>query len=534
MAKVAEKRKSFKELTASKKLEKLSNNPPDMTEEGFLSEERLKSHVIQGCDLKLLFGTERVNEEILAALFELAQETSAVECMKEMQAGEVINKIEGFPSEERKVLHTAMRAVFQDIPSSPAAKEAAEMEKAELKKLEGFLKEHGSRFNDLVMIGIGGSNLGPEAAYVALSHLKPQDKNVHFIANIDPDETAKVLDAIDMEKTLVMVVSKSGSTLETLTNYNFLKEKFESAGLNSKDHFIAMTGEGSPLDDKSQFLECFYSWDFIGGRYCTSAMYGAILLSFAFGFDTFMQFLKGAHEMDLMALNEDPKENMPLMLALLSVWNHNFLKAPTLAMIPYSQALRRLPAHIQQVEMESNGKHIDRYGNKVDFQTGMIIWGEPGTNGQHSFFQLIHQGTQVVPLELIGFKECQYGIDLEIDGTTNQEKLLANLVAQAISLAVGKSDDNPNKEFEGNRPSHLIVGEKLTPYILGALFSLLENKVAFEGFIWNINSFDQEGVQLGKKLAIKVLTEMEGRRSTGSYPGHFEAADALLEEIDFS
>ncbi len=520
---------AFTNFKASETLRSLAQKPLDLTQDGALTPERINKYVQEACGLKLLYATDRVTDEVMEALAELAAESNAVEKMKSMQAGKVINKIEGFPSEERSVLHTAMRDFFDHPQSARIAKEAAELERAEIDKLKAFLTKIS--FTDLIMIGIGGSNLGPEAAYRALSYLKKEDRNVHFIANVDPDETARVLENVDLNKALVLVVSKSGGTLETKTNYNFMARKFEQAGLNPKDHFVSITGKGSLLDNKNKFLECFYSWDFIGGRYSTSAMYGAVMLSFALGFDHFWEFLRGAHEMDRTALESDIHKNLPLKLALLGIWNHNFLGCHTLAMIPYSSALSRFPAHIQQLEMESNGKHIDRHGIRVDFETGQIIWGEPGNNAQHSFYQLIHQGTPVIPLEFISFKECQFGDDMVIDGTTNQEKLLANMFAQAIALATGKKDDNPNKQFEGNRPSRIILGEKLTPYSLGTLFSLYENCVAFQGFIWDINSFDQEGVQLGKVLAGRVIKSFEGFRSTGKETGEYPLGDAYLKQL---
>jgi glucose-6-phosphate isomerase len=216
--------------------------------------------------------------------------------------------------------------------------------------------------------------------------------------------------------------------------------------------------------------------------------------------------------MDKSVFTYEIRRNLPLLTALLSIWNHNFLGYPTYALIPYSQALARFPAHIQQVEMESNGKRISRDGEPMDFQTGPIIWGEPGTNAQHSFFQWLHQGTSIAPLEFIGFERSQYEADFEFQGTTSQEKLLSNLFAQALALAVGEKNENPDKVFPGNRPSHILLGERLTPFVLGSLLALFEHKVVFEGFIWGINSFDQEGVQLGKTLANRFLKYFSGKQ----------------------
>ncbi|NGX57843.1 MAG: Glucose-6-phosphate isomerase [Chlamydiae bacterium] len=526
---------AFTKFRASEKLRTLAQNPFDLTKKGNLTPDRIDKYIQEACGYKLMYATDRITDEVIEALTGLATEAQVIEKMKAMQSGSIMNKIEGFPSEERSVMHTAMRDFFENPHTSKIAKEATEAERVELDKLKAFLKKVDSenRFTDLIMIGIGGSNLGPEAAYRALHFLQKPERNAHFVSNVDPDETARVLDEVDMKNTLVLVVSKSGSTLETKTNYEFMRRKFEEAGLDPQKHFISMTGKGSPLDDSSKFLECFYSWDFIGGRYCTTAMYGAVLLSFTLGFESFWKFLRGANAMDKVALNPNIHENMPLMLAMLSIWDHNFLGAPTIALIPYCSALGRFPAHIQQLAMESNGKHIDRHGIRVDFETGMIFWGEPGTNAQHSFYQLIHQGTPIIPLEFIGFKESQYGDDTIIDGTTNQEKLLGNMFAQSIALATGKTDDNPNKQFEGNRPSRIIFGEQLTPFAMGALFSLYENRVAFEGFTWDINSFDQEGVQLGKVLANRVISSFKSLRDTGKPEGSFPLGDAYLRHLDF-
>ena len=240
--------------------------------------------------------------------------------------------------------------------------------------------------------------------------------------------------------------------------------------------------------------------------------------------DRFLEFLRGASSMDKVALNPNIKENMPLMAALMGIWNRNFLNFPALAIIPYSRALSRFSAHLQQLDMESNGKSVTKLGKRVDFETGPLIWGEVGTNCQHSFFQFLHQGTDVVPIDFIGFMHPQYGKDWIFEGTTSQQKLLANLFAQMLSLAHGQKDENPNKNFPGNRPSSLLMADKLDPYHLGALLSFYEHKVAFQGFIWGINSFDQEGVQLGKRLSNAILESFK----TGGEQGH-SLGKALLK-----
>ncbi len=505
---------SFRHLKSVVRLNELVEDPVDLSMDGVLTPKRIDSMVAEAAKLKLFYATERVSDNVLGALYELAEETQALQKMEAMQNGEVVNFIEGFESEKRPALHTAMRDFFDNRISTPTAQAATQLAYKELEKLRAFLDdvEAKEQFTDLVQIGIGGSELGPKAVYIALEAYHKPNRRVHFLSNVDPDDGAQIFHKVNLEKTLVVVVSKSGSTLETLTNEQFAKEYFKKAGLNPKNHFVAVTGKGSPMDDPQQYLASFYIWDYIGGRYSATSMVGGVTLAFALGMDRFLEFLRGANAMDKMAMKNDLKSNISLLSALLGIWNRNFLGLPTVAIIPYSQALARFPAHLQQLDMESNGKRIDKRGHAVDFDTGPIIWGEPGTNGQHSFYQSIHQGTTVVPLEFIGFKESQYREDVVYGGTTCQEKLLSNLFAQSIALAVGQKSANPNQFFPGNRPNRILLGERLDPFIMGAILSYYENKVAFQGFIWNINSFDQEGVQLGKKLALKIVDQFAAER----------------------
>jgi glucose-6-phosphate isomerase len=267
-------------------------------------------------------------------------------------------------------------------------------------------------------------------------------------------------------------------------------------------------------------------------------MVGAVMLGFALGFDVFVEILRGANEMDRAAEERDIRKNPALLLALLGIWNHNFLGHATVAVLPYSQALLRFPAHLQQCDMESNGKSVTRNGEKVTFSTGPIVWGEPGTNGQHAFYQLLHQGTAIVPAEFIGFRQSQHEVDLEVRGTTSQQKLVANLLAQALALATGQKDENPNRFFAGNRPSSILLADKLAPGTMGGLLALYEAKIVLQGFIWNINSFDQEGVQFGKVLANRFLQHMSivrqgGTRDRDRHPASWamlEAAGMLQED----
>lgn len=523
----------FNELETAAKLRELALDPLDLTAKGVYCPKRLEELTAEALGLKMFYASERVTPEVISALGNMAEECNVHAKMEAMQNGEVINKIEGFESENRMVLHTAMRDFFEKQNESPKAKEATKLAYAELDKLKDFLADiEKEGFTDLVQVGIGGSDLGPRAIYLALEAYKKEGRNVHFISNVDPDDTVKVLSGLDLSKTLVVVVSKSGGTLETLTNETLVREQFKKAGLDPLHHLLAVTGKGSPMDNPAEYRASFYIWDYIGGRYSVTSMVGCVALAFGLGMEKTLDFLHGASAMDKVALSKDLKENLPLLNALLGIWNRNFLGLHTCAIIPYSQAMIRFPAHLQQNDMESNGKRIDKNGRPVDFVTGPVIWGEVGTNGQHSFYQLIHQGTNEVPVEFIGFRESQFGQDLEVKGTTSQEKLLSNLFAQSIGLATGQFSENPNKVFPGNRPNHLLLAKKCDPYTLGAILSYYENKVAFQGFIWNVNSFDQEGVQLGKVLANQII-DLFAKKRKGEEPDPKDSplGQALLHHL---
>lgn len=480
------------------RLNSLAARIPNLKTE--LTPDRIHRFKAEGAGLTLSYATELVSSEILEALFEFASERKVHSWMQKLQAGEKVNT-----SENRAALHTALR-------EKKKSSEAAQLAWKELDKLDDFLPTVDS-YTDIVQVGIGGSSLGPEAIYHALKAYSIPGRRAHFISNIDPDEVTAVLKRVSLAKTLFVVVSKSGSTLETVTNEAFIRTELLKAGLDPVLHLIAVTGKGSPMDDPEKYRATFYIWDYIGGRYSTTSMVGGVLLSFALGFNTFLQFLEGAHEMDKVALREKQHDNLPLLGALIGVWNRSFLNYPTVAVIPYSQALSRFPAHLQQLDMESNGKRVTKEGRTAEYMTGPIVWGEPGTSSQHSFFQLIHQGTTIIPVEFIGFKESQYGHDLLMEGSTSQEKLNGNMLAQSLALAVGQSSKNPNQEFPGNRPSQLLLGKKCDAPTVGALLAYYEHKVAFQGFLWNINSFDQEGVQLGKKLATQMINALATSRA---------------------
>lgn len=495
---------NFNSFKSVKKLKKLAKKPIDLRKE--LTAKRINSMYSSKLGLKLMYATERVTDEVMETLFECAKEANAMQKMADMQAGKTINKIFGIKSEERAVLHTAMRDFFDKVNTADIAAKSAKLAYIEYEKLNAFLMKIKRRnFTDIVQVGIGGSDLGPRAVYFALKKFKKKNVNAHFISNVDPDDVTDVISRLNLKKTLVIVVSKSGNTLETRTNERFIRKKFKDKNIDPAKHIVAVTGKSSPMDNKKKYLESFYIWDYVGGRYSVTSMVGGVLLACTLGMEHYTAFLQGASAMDKHALYTDASHNLPLIAALIGIWNRNFLHIPTLAIIPYSQALIRFTAHLQQCDMESNGKMINKQGQFVNFDTGPIIWGEPGTNSQHSFFQLVHQGTSDIALEFIGFAKSQYKQDIVVEKTTSQQKLLANLFAQSIALAQGKKNKNVNKYFIGNRPNSILLANTLTPNTMGKILSYYENKIAFQGFIWGINSFDQEGVQLGKVLANTIL-----------------------------
>ena len=488
-----------------------------------LSGERVKNSevpIIKG--LNFNWAAKAVNDEVLDVLQSLSDEQELVAKYRSLLEGEVMNTGEG-----RKVLHHLLRSADGKAATGRSVcheeKDLGEFYRKELLRFSAFADKVRAgeltpaperKYSAFCQIGIGGSDLGPRALALALENwAEGEGRKVfrcEFISNVDPDDASKIAASLPLEETLFILVSKSGTTQETLTNELFIKDKLKKAGLDPAKHMVAVTSETSPLAGNPTYLDSFYFDDFIGGRYSSSSAVGGLILSLTFGSDVFQDFLTGAALADIASLEGDIRKNAALLDALIGVWERNFLTYPCTAILPYSQALSRFPAHLQQLDMESNGKRVNREGKALSYNTGPIIFGEPGTNGQHSFYQLLHQGTGVVPLQFIGFRESQRKDDSTIDGSTSQAKLNANLAAQITAFAVGKSDENGNKDFPGGRPSSLIYGEMLDPRTLGALLAHYENKVMFQGFIWNVNSFDQEGVQLGKVLAKKILSKTSG------------------------
>ena len=498
---------SFKEISAGKKV----NLVEVMSGEN--GAKRAKEYSVpMAAGLVYNYASKEVDDEILEKLSAFAKEAELVDKYEALYNGEVVNT-----GEKRLVLHQMTRGQL-GAPVMADGVDKREFYVAQQKKIAEFAaKVHsgeitnaaGEKFTTVVQIGIGGSDLGPRAMYLALENWAKKNgtfkMDAKFISNVDPDDAAAVLASTDVAHAIFVLVSKSGTTLETLTNESFVKDALAKAGLDASKHMIAVTSETSPLAKSSDYLAAFFMDDYIGGRFSSTSAVGGAVLSLAFGPDVFARFLNGAAEEDKLAMNNDIKNNPALLDALIGVYERNVLGYEATAVLPYSQALSRFPAHLQQLDMESNGKSVNRFGEPVNYKTGPIIFGEPGTNGQHSFYQLLHQGTDIVPLQFIGFKNSQIGTDVDIQGSTSQQKLCANVAAQIVAFACGKKDEDSNKNFEGGRPSSIIIGEQLTPESLGALLAHFENKVMFQGFAWNINSFDQEGVQLGKVLAKKVL-----------------------------
>ena len=445
------------------------------------------------------YGTSFINDTILNKLQDLADEQELISKYEAILNGEIMN-----PSEKRMVLHHLCRNTadsFYKTEQERSKTLANQIKKGKLRS------STGQQFDTVVQIGIGGSLLGPEAIFNALSQYEKPKLKTYFIGNIDPHESNKVLSKINLETTLFIIVSKSGTTLETSQNYEIIKKALASSGRNDnqiKQHIIAVTGKGSAYDNEDYFFERLYIDDHIGGRFSVTSVVGTTLLYLNFDHTTVNNFLTGAHITDKEALNYDVRNNAPLLAALIGVWERNICNYNAKAIIPYNSALSRFVAHLQQTDCESNGKSVSRQGKPLRYKTGPIIFGEPGTNAQHAFFQLLHQGTDIIPVQFIAIKDSSLDSSLEKEA---QVQLNQNCIAQMVALAEGKTDNSPNKTFQGNRPSTLIQLDSLNPFSLGALLSFYENLITFQGLIWNINSFDQEGVQLGKVLAKSLNSE---------------------------
>lgn len=477
-------------------------------------------------DFHLDLSKNRITEETQKILIELAEECGLSEAIQSYYKGEAINQ-----TENRPVLHTALRTSEDEEILVDGKNVMPEVYKAKEKirtfsnsVIEGTkLGYTGLPFTDVVNIGIGGSDLGPAMVTEALKFYK-YHLNLHYVSNVDGDHVHEILKDLNPETTLFVIVSKTFTTQETLTNSNTARTWFKKKAPVEAvaKHFVAVSSNIENVQEFGIALDnIFPMWNWVGGRF---SLWGAVGLSIslAIGYNQFDQLLKGAHQMDLHFKNEDFSRNIPVQLALLSIWYNNFFKSESEAVIPYTQYLQKLPSYLQQAIMESNGKSVDRNGEPVSYQTGNIIWGEPGTNSQHAFFQLIHQGTKLIPVDFIGFKESLYG------DKDHHDKLMANYFAQTEALLMGKTSEEVQKEledkhlskdeieklkpfkiFEGNKPTTSILINKLTPASLGRLIAMYEHKIFVQGVIWNIFSYDQWGVELGKQLASQILSEIQ-------------------------
>lgn len=488
---------------------------------------RASDFTIQWKDFLVDYSKNRIDRKTMQLLLQLTKEVNLKDAIGKYFGAEAINQTEG-----RAVLHTALRAKCSDtvmVNGVNVVDEVYEV-KRRIKEftdsvISGECKGYsGKSFTDVVNIGIGGSDLGPAMVTEALKYYK-NHLNVHFVSNVDGDHVQEVLRDLNPETTLFVIVSKTFTTQETLSNATTIKEWFLKSA-TEKDvarHFAAVSTNAAKISEFGILpANVFPMWDWIGGRFSLWSAVG-ISIALAVGFENFDALLGGANKMDEHFKNEDFDNNIPVVLALLSIWYNNFYGAETEAVIPYTQYLSRFSAYLQQGIMESNGKSVDRDGNRINYQSGSIVWGEPGTNAQHAFFQLMHQGTKLIPASFIGFKKSLFG------NTDHHNKLMANFFAQTEALMNGKAaqevrnelEENnlseveiqsllPFKVFEGNNPTNIILIDKLTPSSLGALISLFEHKIFVEGIIWNIFSYDQWGVELGKKLAEQTLKDIEG------------------------
>lgn len=464
------------------------------------------------------FSRQRLSSTTLSTLLELARQTGVLTLRDKMFAGEHINS-----TENRSVLHTALR-LPRDATLVVDGVNIVEEVHQVLDRMGDFsnavrsgawVGATGKKITDVVNIGIGGSDLGPAMAYLALEDFRDRSISCHFVSNVDPSDVAVVLERLNPETTLFVIASKTFTTLETMTNAGdarrWLVDALGEAAVEK--HFVALSTNAQAVSEFGIDTHHMYGfWDWVGGRYSVDSAIGLSTM-IAVGPANFGAMLSGFHAIDQHFSHAAPHENLPLMMGLIAVWNRNFLKIPTTAVLPYSQYLSRFPAYLQQLTMESNGKSVRRDGEAVSYDTGAIFWGEPGTNGQHSFYQLLHQGTSTVAADVIVVAKTAHAIGQQ------QDMLVANALAQAAVLALGRTEMEvaadgtsatlvPHKVMPGNRPVSLFMVEQLDPFTLGALIALYEHAVFVQGAIWGIDSFDQWGVELGKKVALGILADL--------------------------
>ncbi|WP_215224819.1 glucose-6-phosphate isomerase [Echinicola shivajiensis] len=522
---------------AWKKLSRLSEDQKGQTIKSlFADASRFDQYSIKFEDILLDYSKNRVDAKVMSTLFELAKETDLPSAIEAMFAGEHINQ-----TENRAVLHTALRN-----RSNSSIKVDGKDVMPEVNGVLAQMKEFADKINagewkgytgkpikSLVNIGIGGSDLGPVMVTEALKPYQNENLDIHFVSNVDGTHIAETLKKVDPETTLFFIASKTFTTQETMTNAHSARSWFLEAAKDESaiaKHFVALSTNAEAvaafgIDTKNMFA----FWDWVGGRYSLWSAIG-LPIACAIGFDNFEKLLEGAHAMDNHFKGTELGSNIPVILALIGIWNTNFLGASSEAILPYDQYLHRFAAYFQQGNMESNGKYVSRNGEKVDYTTGPIIWGEPGTNGQHAFYQLIHQGTHLIPCDFIAPAISHNPVG------DHHVKLLSNFFAQTEALmngksleevkaelkAAGKSEEEiaklaPHKVFEGNRPTNSILVKRVDPYTLGALVAMYEHKIFVQGAIWNIFSFDQWGVELGKVLAKNILPELEGDEKVSSH-----------------
>jgi glucose-6-phosphate isomerase len=509
-------------------LRKLFANEPDRGE-------RLR---LTAAGVYLDYSKNRITDETLKLLFQLATESGLRDRIDAMFRGEKINI-----TENRAVLHVALRAprgssIFVDgenvVPKVHAVLDKMAMFSERIRS--GEWKGHtGKRIRNVINIGIGGSDLGPVMAYEALKHYSERGMTFRFVSNVDGTDVTEAVRDLDASETLFIVSSKTFTTLETMTNAHAARA-WSLAGLGNEPsavarHFVAVSTNAAEV---SKFgidtANMFEFWDWVGGRYSMDSAIGLSTM-IAIGPDNFREMLDGFHEMDEHFRTTPFEHNLPVLMGLLAVWYANFFGTETVAVLPYEQYLKRFPAYLQQLTMESNGKHVTLDGTEVNYQTGAIYWGEPGTNGQHSFYQLIHQGTRLIPCDFIAFGHALNPVGRQHD------MLMANVFAQSEALAFGKTRDQvkaegtpdwlvPHRVFEGNRPSNTIILEMLTPRALGKLVALYEHSVFTQGTIWGIDSFDQWGVELGKVLAQRIIPELESQSEPKL--GHDSSTNTLI------
>jgi glucose-6-phosphate isomerase len=507
------------------------------------SERFAKFSATFGSDILLDYSKNLITEETLTKLFALAEQTELKAAIAEMFSGEKINK-----TEDRAVLHSALRN-RSNTPVVVDGEDVMPKVNAVLEKMKAFTARivdgdwkgyTGQEITDVVNIGIGGSDLGPYMVSEALVPYKTR-LNMHFVSNVDGTHIAETLKDLNPETTLFLIASKTFTTQETMTNAHSARDWFLATAQDPAHvakHFAALsTNAGSVSEFGIDTDNMFEFWDWVGGRYSLCSAIG-LSICLSIGFDNFVELLDGAHEMDQHFAQAPLEENLPVILALIGIWYNNFHGAESEAILPYDQYLHRFAAYFQQGNMESNGKCVDRGGNPVDYQTGPIIWGEPGTNGQHAFYQLIHQGTKLIPCDFIAPSISHNPL------TDHHPKLMANFFAQTEALAFGKTKEQveaefvaagktldevkdlvPFKVFDGNRPTNSILIKQVTPKVLGSLMALYEQKIFTQGVIWNIFSFDQWGVELGKQLANQILPELN---DANSITGHDSSTNGLI------